>query len=319
MTEYIKLLIVEDEPSQLTLYSDAIVEFNLASPNLNFNMTAVGSLRDALEKIDTTNFDGSIIDLRLRPDTAPDEAEGNLIIKEIKEKYRFPVFVITGVRSLLDSTTGEPNVFFRVFDRTGADTKQILGMFRQIYESGITKVFGRPGIIEDSLREIFWKHLAESWGNMEDMSQQLILRRTTSCLYEFLQLDGDGNFDKFHSEEVYFIPSIRKQPHTGDVLSKKGEPKDKYIVLSPQCQMATSKANDIALVCIEGLSEGYFQQHVDTCNNSKKSRDHEHNLKELMKIIENSQSLQYHFLPKCKSFEGGLMKPPNRSKLRGIT
>lgn len=60
----LRLLIVEDDEKQMTLYKDTIDEFNKRS-GIQIEMVRSSNLGEGIEQIRNNNFDAAIIDLRL--------------------------------------------------------------------------------------------------------------------------------------------------------------------------------------------------------------------------------------------------------------
>ena len=107
----LNLLIVEDNERQITLYKDAIEEFNESS-NIKIESEISSNLEGGFKQIKNNSFDAAIIDLRL--DSSDMEGKGQELIKEIKNNLRFPVFVLTGYPGDLDEDLKKENVFYKV-------------------------------------------------------------------------------------------------------------------------------------------------------------------------------------------------------------
>jgi CheY-like chemotaxis protein len=206
------LLIVEDNKNQIKLYEDTIDEFNTNS-DTKIEIKFGNSLEDGLQQIRNNDFDAAIIDLRLGVGDV--EGKGKELIKEIKSNLRFPVFVLTGYPGDLDEDLRIPNVFYKVYEQTKKDTIEVLEEMTDIYKTGITKIMGRKGIIENTLQEVFWENIAASmeyWKTeIEDESkiiEKILSRHILAHLSERLKLTEEGEFETYHPAEVYIMPPI---------------------------------------------------------------------------------------------------------------
>lgn len=312
----IRLFVLEDDKKQAKLYQDAIDEFS-KTKNIKIIAEFSDNLEDALEKLKTDVFDAAIIDLKLGgTDT---EGKGNKAIREIMEKLRFPVFVMTGFMDELDDDLREENVFYKTYRNTDKNVSELLEEIRGLYNTGITNILGKKGKIDSALQEIFWKHIA---GNMDywrseiktpPECEKILLRYILAYLAGYLEMDEAGEFLRYNPAEFYIIPPIRKYVFTGDILKKKDDGK-LFIVLTPACDLAQGKAKDITLSFIESKDMEFVTQQkriltatlpADVTDEQKKKRDEAHNL--LEKLLKNSLHSKYHFLPPTVQFCGGFI------------
>lgn len=316
----IRLFILEDDKKQAKLYRDAIKEFS-KTKGIKILAEFSDNLDDALGKLKTDIFDAAVIDLKLSgTDT---EGRGNKAIREIRENLRFPVFVMTGFMDELDSDLREQNVFYKTYRNTDKSVTELLDEIMELYNTGITNILGKKGKIESALQEIFWKHIAENmnhWksemNNPQDCEKSL-LRHILVYLAGYLEMDEAGEFLRFNAAECYVIPPIRKYVFTGDILKKKNDGK-LFIVLTPACDLAQEKARDVTLVAIEEKDMEFVAQQkrvlsatlpADASEADKKS--HQENKEEadkrLRRLLTNSLSFKYHFLPPTQQFLGGFV------------
>src|SRR5687768_10387181 len=104
-----KILIVENDPAQITSYGDVIDSFNKKSP-IKIVPDIVESLEDALKALSEKSYDGAILDLKL----SDGKTEGNEIIRAIVDIKRFPVIVYSGFIGDLDPDIPR-SIFFQPF------------------------------------------------------------------------------------------------------------------------------------------------------------------------------------------------------------
>lgn len=309
--EELRLLIVEDDPAVVETYERGIKAFNLDS-EVKVLAEISKDKNSAFSQLNNNHniFDAAIVDLDLLG-TKGDDKSGNEVIRLIKEKLRFPVFVISGTPQNLDEDLREESSLFKVKAR--GDEGDYLEEIVAIYKTGITKILNRTGTIENYITDIFWKHLSNSldlWTNDKERSdeekQKSLLRYTLLHIQEYLELTADSDFENYHPAEIYITPPIKERVFTGDILLHK-ENNERFIVLTPSCDLAhVGKTENVLLAKIE--SELLIPELKDIINNPNESKGNiKNSKKELERIISNNKSSKYHFLPKYKTLAAGLI------------
>ena len=302
----INLLIIEDDPKQLEIYTDALDNYE-KSNGKTFEIIIKKSYDEWIKDLYNSKYDSAIIDLKL--DKQKKDAEGNDIIRSIQKNLRYPITVITGYPGDLDPDLNNDNIFFRVIKRDELIFKDLISDIINLYNTGITKILGGRGKIEHYLTEIFWKHIShtlESWINLENPEKSL-LRYILNHIAEYLELDDAGGFDDYLPTEVYISPPIKDRVFTGDILKKKNEELI-TVILTPVCDLAQSKAKNIILAEIEPLNTGIVKDNKTIfLREASTEKQKEDAIINLNKLISNSFSNKYHFLPPCKIFAGGLI------------
>lgn len=309
------LLIVENEKEQVQLYTDVIDSFNKAHGTkiIPFPMY---NLEDGKNALLSSDYDAAIIDLKLSSNSI--ELEGMEIVNSIIENLRFPVFIVSGSIGQIENPE---NALFKKRLRDG-DFKIVLRELTDIYDTGIINILGKRGKINDYLNTIFWSHLSTSmdvW--IDDTSrtpqekQKSLLRYTLLHIQEYLELSEESGFEDYHPAEIYITPTVKPNVYTGDIVveNKTGF---NYIVLTPSCDLAQAKAKDILLAAIEKEDIGLLSEKINILR--KKNATPEilaETEKALKALINNSYSNKYHFLPKYKHINSGLI---NFQKINSI-
>lgn len=317
----LKLLIVEDDSGVIEIYNRDIYSYNKGNIEIIINATIISDKDEALRILKNSDniFDGAIIDLDLKQSGGADSS-GNEVIKEVKDNLRFPVFVISGTSHNLEETLREETTFFKVRNRDSEFN--FIEELVVIYKTGITEILNRKGIIENYITSIFWNHLSNSlelWTNDSkrnpEEKQRSLLRYTLLHLQEYLEITEDSEFENYHPSEIYITPVIKPSVFTGDIVQNI-EDLSNYIVLTPSCDLAQSKAKDILLASIETIKYTIAGEKINIIKKEDADPDrHTEAQLDLKKIIHNSFSNKYHFLPKYKDIEGGLV---NFQKLYSI-
>lgn len=322
MKKIFKLLIVEDDPVVISAYESNIKSYNKTNDQIEIIATVNSKKDEAISLLRSleNSFDGAIVDLDLKQSGGSDSS-GNDIVREIKETLRFPVFVISGTSHNLEKDLSEETSFFKVRERDDADF-DYLTEFIKIFDTGITQILNRKGIIEKNINDIFWKHLSgslEIWINdtekTPDNKQKTLLRYVLSHLQEYLELTEESDFETYHPAEIYIMPPVKNKVFTGDLVEENNTNKT-YIVLTPSCDLAQSKAKEILLAEIESNSEGLLLEKIGILKKNKAKEEVIQNAeKDLKLLISNSYSNKYHFLPKYSDIKPGLV---NFQKLKSI-
>lgn len=311
-----KLLIVEDDEEDLETCRTTIFRYEREKER-KIELVESKTLEDAKIKINNS-FDGVIIDLKLG--NAGDE--GNIVIREIHGKYRFPVAILTGTPGNADP---EFSNIINVYKKGEHGLDDILNDLIQIYDTGLTRIFGGRGYIENAMDKVFWNNILpqiNSWksyvtGRDKDKTEKALLRFTINHLLEFLNDDSDSCIP----EEMYIVPPVSTQIKTGSIVKKK-ESDNYFIVLSPACDLALHNGNiktNRILVCLiekhnisllkNAKKNAVLKISEDDNDTTKQEKNRKIQNAELLltQIPQNNYSNFYHYLPNTKSFEGGII------------
>ncbi|QNR23650.1 hypothetical protein [Croceimicrobium hydrocarbonivorans] len=325
--EILKILIAEDDDSELQTYKDAIKTFN-QEYNGTYSIEAIMCRteedgRENLAKFQN-DFCGAIIDLNLSG-IAAGKREGNNLIMTIYDSLRFPVFVVTGTPGDIDKNLPSDNLFLKVITRGEKDFIEIYREILSIYETGVTKILGKRGQVEKRLDEIFWKHLSNSFdfllnsGKDSNYKEQILLRYTLAHLQEYLDLDeNSGGFLYYEATEFLLTPVIKKTPYTGEIVRDKST-EEYFVILTPACDMAQEKARSILLAKIELKSEeGTLRDFISLAKKEPKSYEDAKKVdaaKDRLQEVIRNRWPKYHLVPGSNLMETGLI---NFQKLKSI-
>lgn len=290
--ETYKFLLVEDSSEDAAVCLDTIERMNMEKPDCCISVEVADTFDLALEKLNNP-YDGIIIDIRLG-----DKSSGNDIIKTITQRFRIPVAVMTGTPDTI-LEEGSPICIYKKGERTYEDIIQSL---IRISETGLFKVIGGKGIIEETMLRVFWKNLypkISAWEKMKEEgidTETILLRYAIAHIHELL----DENMPLYSAEEVYIHPPLTPKIRTGCILKNK---KDElyYIVLSPPCDLAIHNGKyktDRIMLCEIDDYRIVSRAAIGTAGESKRK-------KALLPTIKNNDKEYYHWLPKNSVFEGG--------------
>lgn len=317
----IKLLIVEDNESDKEAWEINIEEFNrsIEKEGLETVFEFGKSFEEANKRI-SNDFDAVIIDLRLEGDDKSSlETGGGRLIDEKVDILRLPTFVYTATPALIDEIEKKETVFFKKYVKDQKRMSHILDEIKRIYDTGITRILGGRGKIEELLNTIFWNHLSLSldyWmkPHVDIDPEKVLLRYIAAHFSEYLAISQEGNIDKFSPPEFYITPPIGKNFYTGDIL--KGSPKNRkdevqsikyYIIINPACDMVMREATKDNKKILCRNSKKIVLASLIRCDEVEElkgiTKDSGIDKKEKFKSYMRNNKGRYHFLPKYREIE----------------
>lgn len=313
--ETFKLLLVEDDAREIDTFTATLERYRLENKK-NIDYEVVKNLEESISKLDNS-FDGAIIDIKLNGD----ENAGNKVLDVVSAKFRIPVAVYTGTPDNVDIS----RIDWKRFQR-GVGYDQPLNFLFEIYDTGITRILGGRGEIEQKMNQIFWnnalKHL-ENWKLHKSKgkdTEKALLRFIINHITELL----DDDVEKYFPEEMYIDPPvILDKLKTGSVLKKKAG-QNSFVVLSPACDIEMRngkfKTNSILVCAIEDLETTLFEMAKKSTNTEilesdngtakadKLSRIEKAKKRHLKEDVSTNAKLLYlHYLPPTKHFSGGVI------------
>jgi CheY-like chemotaxis protein len=298
----LKLMIVDDDDMALDTCQSCVDDFK-RERNIVIELIKCKTLEDSLKQLDTS-FDGVIIDMKL---TQGSGDEGSKLINEInKTLLRIPVAVLTGTPNVVEKKANYIGVYKK--GEEGSGYSDLLSQFWDVYETGLTKIMGGRGSIEDCLRRVFNENLMpeqyrKKWieyGKKNPArTEKALFRHALSHLLQLLDEDDNSYFP----EEVYLVPPVITDIKTGSIVINK-ENKRNYVVITPACDLvirSDGKQNTNRILVVEiDVQTTVFPDYPST-EYSKEQKKH------LEKAYKNNISFYYHWLPKTGFFEGGFV------------
>ncbi len=285
----LKIMFVEDAEDQQESFEDTVKVFNRNNNNVKIKYDIAADPMEASNIIDGS-YDGAIIDLKLDDD----EEAGNKIVKELYETFtRIPIIFVTAYTDLVND---HPSVI-KIRRREDGTYNSDLILFQKIQDTGLTRIMGGRGLIEQRLSEVFLRNLLpqiDTWVSYgkenSERTEKALLRYTLNHLLQFLEEDEEDCFP----EEVYLYPSVLDRITTGSIVKIDDQ---WFVVLSPACDLVPRGENGvrntdyILLVEIES---------VDKVLGGSKSKGR---VKELC----TNKRDYYHWLPETDFFQGGIL------------
>ena len=247
-----KILLVEDDKQQQDAFKNSVEVFNDRN-QLKVEYEIAADLPGALEKIDGS-YDGAIIDLRL----GNDKEGGNKIVRQLHDPFtRIPIIFVT---AFVSEVIDHPSVI-KKRHRTVETYNSDLTLFQGIYNTGLTRIMGGRGVIEENLTEVFLNNLLpqiETWVSYGETdlarTEKALLRYALNHLFQLLEEE-----ERCFPEEVYLYPPLSDNITTGSIVKEKTSDQP-FVVLSPACDLVIrrngkSNTDHILLVEIESMNE----------------------------------------------------------------
>lgn len=294
-----RLLIVEDNDQDMATCRDTVARY-CDERKREVDLVECRSVEDAFEKLDGS-FDGAIIDLRL----ADQGDEGNQIVGRIAESYfRIPMVILTGTPDAVDSNFAYIGVYKK--GDLNAGYADLLDRFWEIHNTGLTRIMGGRGTIEETLNTVFLVNLLPQiskwveYGKTDSSkTEKALLRHSLNCLLQLLDDDGDRCFP----EEVYLTPPLTDKIRTGSVVKKK-DSMQSFVVMNPACDLVvhangSCKTDRILIAEIDSQASLFPNYPATNPSNNQK--------KDLERAYKNNKTDYYHWLPRTDSFEGGFL------------
>lgn len=316
----VRVLMVEDSQDQQALYEDAVYDFNEKGTGKEFSIDFAKTAREAIERLSQYNYDAAFLDLILEgDDPAGTDASGNDVLAHIidNKNLRLIVYVVSGTLHSLSPEFEHifDNPLMRKFDRS-EETEIILNDLIRVIDTGVTRILGGSGKLEELINDIFFKHLShgfDRWIEKSKDCEKELLRYTTMHLLEHLDTpDTETESEcKYFNPEFYIYPPIRRHVATGDIIQIDDQ---LYTLLSPSCDIAPRMIGDklmfnvnlAVLAQVVPLKKNYFDQNnipysTSGKNNQKAWSNFESNHRN------NAPKQRFHYLPEYLSIEESLI------------
>ncbi len=286
----LRLLLVEDDPDVVTQYREVLEDY-VERQGRTIEMLVEGSVKDAKCHLDAS-FDVAVIDLNLGKDTR----DGGNVVAAIEKHFRIPVAILTGTP---DDATLEPPVV-KVFTKGEHGFEDVLDFLWGIFETGITRIMGGRGEMEERLSNVFLRSLLPTLNVWIQYAAE-DAARTEKALLRFalghLVADLEGDETPCYPEEFYLAPPLDPlMKKTGSLVECKGNGAH-YVIMTPACDLVLRnggmKARSIVLA--EVVPEQTLFSELSA--NSRRQKD----------LRKNNDSGCFHALPKTGDFQPGFI------------
>ncbi len=296
----LRLLLVEDCEEDVRNCQAAVRRFK-DEKQRDIDLIICRTLDEGLNKVDNY-FDGAIVDLRLNGGGS----EGNEIIRKIKESYfRIPVAILTGTPANADAD----DTYLGIFMKGETSYMELFNQLSGIYDTGLTRILGGRGRIEETLNQVFrecllrkgcLKKWVEYGKDNPEQTEKALLRHTVNHLMHLL----DDDTDLFKPEEVYIFPPLQEGIRTGGIVrSRKGE--SYFVILNPACDLVVRKNGSFKTDCI--LVAEVKKKEIVAGIVLKDIVKPDRRKVKIGELLKNNYTNYYHWLPPTDFFEGGFL------------
>lgn len=298
-----RILFAEDDDISRDRMETAVGDWNEAEKanGKEFAIEPVGSEAEVRAALESRRFDCALFDLRLPRGAKgkPSAQVGNTLALATMRKRGVPVALVTANQAEVSDDLRDIELV-KQFDKGDADVyKSVVGWLGEQW--AMMEVLSEAKAeIEASAADVFMKRLWPQWGqyaalNKVDSAQlsKMVARQYVSHMAELLGADGEGSIS-WHPFEAYVKPAVYDtRAHTGDVFRLDD---GLWIVLSPQCDMATAKIPNVLLSKIsEGIAD--WDTHLAAIGGDASKTKKDAATKFFATLTNQNRSVSQHFLP----------------------
>ena len=278
---------------------------------------AVQSTEEAMVLLYKENFNALIVDLELESEDKNRDDEdysGNILLKNIVEKEILPIIVRTGFPSKIAQDLNK-NII-NIYSKEEPTLEEVVGELIAYHNDSVFNMFGSRGKVDKFIKDFFWNILPECFKDkIEDINtldketqEKVIIRYVTSWLNNKYMFN-DGYLD-VEPIEMYMFPNPIDKICSCDIY-KDIQNDENFIVLTPACDLANDKAENILFAKIQSYDQVCeFNDTINACidqqNNSGISKSNKNKVASWSRNS-HEKSMKYHFLPKVSFFDGGFI------------
>ena len=278
---------------------------------------AVETPEKAMVLLYKEDFSALIVDLKLETEDNNKEDEdysGNILLKNIVNKEIVPITVRTGFPSKITQEINK-NII-KVYSKETPTLEKIIEELIDYHNTSIFSIFASGGKVDKHIKDFFWNVLPECFTNRKEeikdldkaVQEKVVIRYVSSWLNNKYMFN-DGYLD-VEPMEMYMFPNPIDKVCNCDIY-KDNDSNEKFIVLTPACDLANDKAENILFAKILNYAEvDAFYSIIKRCLEQQNTNDISNGNKDkIASWSRNSheKSMRYHFLPKVGFFDGGFI------------
>lgn len=298
-----KLLLLEDSLSDI----DACVttaETYKDEKKRDLEILVAKNIDEARHELYINDCDGAIIDLRIEANPLA----GKQIVDFISSlNLRMPIVIFTGTPDEASSIA----CCIGKFNKGEITYAKIFDLFFDVAQTGLIKIMGRKGIIENCLNSVYRQDIIPAIGRWTELAgkfsgdeiERALCRHTLSHLLFMLS----GNSELYFPEECYLhIDAQKGFPKSGEII--KNSENVFFAILTPPCDLEVRHDRDGDHVNVDRIQIVQFLPESELKNkimhtSSPTRRQCEH----WDKICHNEREKYLHYLPPAGDFAGGFL------------
>ena len=296
-----RFLIVEDKEDKVRQLQE-IAPACVDAPD-EVEVEVCPTFKKAAPRLRTERFDLLILDLKDDSDTtleADSHPAGLAVFEELKKTRFIPVVFYT---ALAHKVRSEQTSFVRVVEKT-EDVTRVKEEVRRILATRLPTLTRH---LEEIQRSYMWDFVSAHWkdfplpADQADVAYLLARRLAIALEAEAGKLaarvggasEVPATVSKAHPMVMYVVPTMGPHPLAGDIISETvGGQEMFWLILTPSCDFAQTKANHVTLAKCERLADR------DEFKNWLQKKD-EPSTQRLEKLIEDSRGDRFKFLPRA--------------------
>lgn len=278
---------------------------------------AVATPEKAMVLLYKEDFSALIVDLKLETEDNNKEDEdysGNILLKNIVNKEIVPIIVRTGFPSKITQEINK-NII-KAYSKETPTLEEVIKELIDYHNTSIFSIFASGGKVDKHIKDFFWNVLPECFTNRKEeikdldkeVQEKVVIRYVSSWLNNKYMFN-DGYLD-VEPMEMYMFPNPIDKVCNCDIY-KDNVSNEKLIVLTPACDLANDKAENILFAKILNYAEvDAFYSIIEKCSEQQNTNDISNtNRNKIALWSRNSheKSMRYHFLPKVGFFDGGFI------------
>lgn len=304
-----KLLMLKNEREVYNSLDDDFKENNKIEDLIELLVTYkhVKTAEEAMVLLYKEDFNALIVDLSLNIKDNNKEYEGNILSKNILNKEIIPIIVRTGFPKMIDEEL-EKNIV-KCYPKDEPTLEQIIEELLEFCNDPAFKILGSKGQVNKYIKEFFWDLLPQCFKNKKEEINKVDIETQKKVIIRYVSnwLNNkyiyDDEYLSVEPMEMYMFPNPIEQICNCDIYED-SRSKEKFIVLTPTCDLANHKAENILFAKIRSFNEDRFKKIYEVMEKESNSGK-----KEAESWFRNShkESMKYHFLPKVSFFEGGFI------------
>lgn len=301
------ILFVEDEATQRDLFESAVTDWNAKNGETGriFTYDMAGTVESAEVALDRLRCDAAMFDLRVKGENGGKaQPKGNELALFALRQRGVPVAIISANTGEIEDdvrNAGSVAIFDKADDQgDGNYYDRALAWLGEQWDMMDVLAAARKKM-EGSAADIFLLRLWPRWKMFTDLEiadraelEKIVTRQYVSHMADLLGLDDPENAT-WHPFENYVSPALMSsRAHTGDIFRFDGV---LWVVLTPQCDMATQKVENVILAkCLQGIENWIDAVKVQKDENASNSAlEKSTNL--LRKYLNQNLEASKHFLP----------------------
>ena len=305
------------------VYNKLVKDFKLSSElDEIFEFSITYKVSDTPEKamilLYKEHFHALIVDLKLEINDDRKEDEdysGNVLLKNIISKEIIPIIVRTGFPNKITKEINQ-NII-KAYSKESPTLEKVVEELIDYYNTSFFSIFGSRGKVDAHIKDFFWTIIPDCFSNkteeirgLDKVIQEKVIIRYVSSWLNNKYMFNDGYLD-VEPIEMYMFPNPIDRICNCDIY-KDVNSDENFIVLTPACDLANDKAENILFAKIQSYeSVAEFGKTIQNCSDQQKKNEgiSKGNKNKIASWSRNSheKSMRYHFLPKVDFFDGGFI------------